>query len=129
MKFKRKEPTSQFAFGIPGYPGNQNYFIWNLLGRNQLCRSLWEFQKFVGIWITSYKICKEGPNFAFRLVTSMNSWESELLHMKFARKEQTLPFALGIPGIRWNLNYFIWNLQGRNQLCLSLWEFNEFIGI
>ena len=93
IKSTRKERTLRFAGGIPGIPGNPNYFVLKLQGRNKLCVSLWEFYEFQGVRITLYEIYKEGSNFAFRFRNSRNSMESESLHIKFMRKDQILRFA------------------------------------
>ena len=64
----------------------------------------------------------------FRLRNSMISRELEFLYIRFTKKEQPFRFALGIQGLPGSLNSFISDLQGRNKLCVSLLEFQDFQG-
>ena len=50
--------------------------------------------------------------------------ESELLYMKFTKKDQTSRFAIGIPSNSMSLNYFISNLCGGIKLRVSLKDFH-----
>ena len=60
-----------------------------------------------------------------KLCITLHEMRPELLYIKIKWKEQPLRFTIWIPWIPNGLDHFIWKLQGRSKLCVSLQEFNE----
>ena len=61
----------------------------------------------------------------------MNSMESKLLYIKFEGMNE---LCVSIPGVQMSPNYFVLNLLGRSELCVSLveilgipWRQNTFV--